>query len=568
MKDKAAIVESAQKLVAKGQVDKAISELEKLLSEGKDGNINNTIGDLYLKKGAQKEAVEFYSKAADIYKEDGFTPKAIALYKKILNIIPSDVNALIALGLINAEKGFTANAIENFTKAAEIHNRNNEIEKALDLYEKILHISPFDVNVRMKVIEIYLKLGLKERAATGYAAIASDYLEKGDANLAMEFYSKAKNIDPKNVSSLIGFSQLAEQENNPGKALEYLSQAASVTPDNRNLLLSYAKLAVKLNKTEDARKALQQLLEKDASDVQAKKILGTLYLKEGKLENAWRELLPCIEESMRDSEWADAIGLLKNFAGLHPIPVRERLTAIYRTKGDHEALKVELRNLANIYEEQKLPDEALKLYREALELDPGSISIKATIDDLENALGLKQVKVIETIAPAATGTSSTGHDKVTPSLAEIKETDIGVTEDEDYDSHYIAGVDYRRKGLLDDAIGEFRTAAKDPEKTLLSLRMIASCYMEKKDYPRAIVEFEKLLKSLSPDDERYLDMKYELAGVHINNNDYYHALEIYSEISARNPGFRDISKKMDFLKAQVQKPEDKPRAKRDRVSYI
>ncbi len=55
MLDKSTIVNAAQKYASKGQIDKAISEWEKLLEEKKDGNVHNNIGDLRLRKGSENE---------------------------------------------------------------------------------------------------------------------------------------------------------------------------------------------------------------------------------------------------------------------------------------------------------------------------------------------------------------------------------------------------------------------------------------------------------------------------------------------------------------------------------
>src|SRR4030067_2981624 len=128
--DKAAITTAARKFLAKGQIDLAIAEWKKLLGESNEGNVYNIIGDLYLKKNSKKEAVEAFTKAADIFRKDGFAHKAIALYKKILNLSPSEVDALIALAELNEEKGLTGNAIENFLAAAEIYKKENKTDKA------------------------------------------------------------------------------------------------------------------------------------------------------------------------------------------------------------------------------------------------------------------------------------------------------------------------------------------------------------------------------------------------------------------------------------------------------
>ena len=69
--NKASIAENAQKYIKKGKVDKAIAEWSKVLSVSQDGHVCNTIGDLYVKKDAYDEAVEFFKKAAKIFKRNG-----------------------------------------------------------------------------------------------------------------------------------------------------------------------------------------------------------------------------------------------------------------------------------------------------------------------------------------------------------------------------------------------------------------------------------------------------------------------------------------------------------------
>jgi len=141
----------------------------------------------------------------------------------------------------------------------------------------------------------------------------------------------------------------------------------------------------------------------------------------------------------------------------------------------------------------------------------------------------------------------------------------------DYEGHYVAGLDFKQKGLLDEAIKELQKAAKDPDKFKRNLTMLALCYMEKKAYPLAIAEFTKILDSMTSDDSTYLLVKYELANAHMSNKEVNRALELYFEIHALDPDFKDVSAKMASLKGQKAAspgPEDMPRPKRDRVSYI
>src|SRR5664279_887775 len=112
MTDRTAIVKEVQKYVLKGQIDKAIAEWDKLIREAPDGNAYNNVADLYLKKGDKKTAAEYLHKSANFFRQEGFSLKALALYRKVLNINPTDVDALYALGQLSEEKGLTTDSIK------------------------------------------------------------------------------------------------------------------------------------------------------------------------------------------------------------------------------------------------------------------------------------------------------------------------------------------------------------------------------------------------------------------------------------------------------------------------
>jgi tetratricopeptide (TPR) repeat protein len=204
MLDKNAITNAAQKFAARGQIDDAIAEWSKLAEVSKDGNIHNTIGDLYLKKGSQNEAVDSFSRAADIFREEGFYPKSIALYKKVLNLVPHKLDARIALAELNAERGFNSQAAADLQKIADKLVADSDKEKAL-------RASPLDINIKIKIADLSIQLGQKERAMKGYGLIASEYLGKGDNATAETFYKKAIELDQNNLAALVGLSNIADQ---------------------------------------------------------------------------------------------------------------------------------------------------------------------------------------------------------------------------------------------------------------------------------------------------------------------------------------------------------------------
>lgn len=681
MADKNSIINAAQKYASKGNIDAAITEYEKLVTSGNDGNIQNTIGDLYLRKGSEAQAVEAFTKAADIFRKSGFYPKAIAIYKKVLNIQPNSVESLIALAKLNASKGLNASAADYYFKAADIFQRNGYAEKATQAVERILKLTTNDIGIRIKIADWYIKSGIKPRAANEYAAIAISYLEKDDTANAEQFFTKATEMDPDSIASFVGLSRLAETTGNIELAFKHLEEAISRDPDSKDTLIAYAEFSIRNNKLDDAIKTLLKLIEKSPSFNHARKLLGGLYLDENNPERAWEQLLPCIDAAINDKKWADAIELLDKFRELHPVPVRERIIEVYRSAEDSENLAKGIMELANLYKGQGSNDDALRLYKELLESDPDNTEAADRIKELESSpeSGDMQVKtppdttgepVIETFVPpdvaakkdpplteallekkveadfyAKQGmneeakniykdilTAVPDHQGIKKKLEDLQSVaapseevvikkmfddeeetrdklDAGSAaeelkdifdefakdevyeKEEDYEARYNAGLESKKQGQLDEAIKEFRIAAEDPGKTLVSRSIIALCYMEKGAFADAVTEFNEVYESMSSTDASYLRIKYELAGAYRKDGNNKKALELYSEIKEKDPEFKDVSKKIEELSPVAPKPapekpapektaapmpaaekpaadESKPKKKKNRVSYI
>jgi tetratricopeptide (TPR) repeat protein len=206
MPNKATLIKEAQTYLAKGQVDKAIETWEKLVKECPDGNTYNALGDLYLKKGDKKSSMEAFHKAATFFMNEGFSLKALGLFKKILNINPSDPDALFALGQINEERGLKIDAIKYYLSAADSLTKEGRKEKLFEIYERIITISPSNVPFRVKVAEIYIKEGLLSEAAREYLNVARLHEEKEETEKALEYYQKSLEIQPSNKETIAGIS--------------------------------------------------------------------------------------------------------------------------------------------------------------------------------------------------------------------------------------------------------------------------------------------------------------------------------------------------------------------------
>ncbi|MEW6586046.1 MAG: tetratricopeptide repeat protein [Nitrospirota bacterium] len=391
MSDKSAIIKEAQKYLARGQVDKAIAEWEKLVKESPDGNTYNAIGDLYLKKGDKTNAIDSYHKAANFFRQEGFALKALALFKKILNLNPSDAGSLLALGELNEGKGLFTDAIKFYLAAADSLSKEGKKEKILEIYDKILAISPGNVPLRNKVAEIYIKEGLAEEAAKQYLQIARIHDEKHEMEKAAEFYGKALNIMPVNKEAIIELNTVLEKTGNLRQATDQMKEAASLFPQDTEVLFRAAEIHSVVELFDQARQYLSQIKDLEPANVKARRLLGEVYIREGRKDLAWAEYLPVLDDLLLEENYDDAIKILDLFREVDPVETGKRLVSLNIQLGDYSRAVSELTSLGNVFMDQAKPKEALNCFREALKMSPDDDLLRQKVVDIEKQVGKEQI---------------------------------------------------------------------------------------------------------------------------------------------------------------------------------
>lgn len=383
MSDKAYVIKEVQKYLAKGQIDKAIIEWEKLIKEYPDGNTYNALGDLYLKKGDRKNALISFHEAAKFFKKEGFSHKALGLYKKILNINPADADSLISLAEISEERGLKIDAIKYYFAAADSLSKEGLKERLFTIYNKILNISPSNIPFRIKIAEIYLNEGLKSEAAKEFLKIAEIFEEKGETEKSIEFYRKALDINPGYKDAILGINHILEKIGDLPKAIEHIKEASNMLPQDSDIQIRCAEIHFQAGILDKAKEYIEKVKKLEPSNIKAIRLLGEIYIKEGLKEKAWKEYFPVINEILLDIETDEAIKLLEFFKDIDNIETGKRLVTLYRQIGDTSKLINELVFLGNIYNTEAMQKEALECFKEALSLDPDNESIKTKTIELE-----------------------------------------------------------------------------------------------------------------------------------------------------------------------------------------
>ncbi|MCB9592830.1 MAG: tetratricopeptide repeat protein [Sandaracinaceae bacterium] len=293
--DRTKVLEAAQKQLGKGNYDKAIAELRKIVREDPD-DVRTwlKIGDLYTRKGAKSEAISTYSRVATTYGDQGFFLKAVAVYKQILKLDPTRLDIQLGLGEMYEMLHLVSDALATYEHVAASYARSGNIDKALDTLLKMTALDPENIPVRIKAAEALSKAGRTKEAAEEFEEgarllkeqgrmddyikvaerllyhrpddlerareLAHIYLERGDPKRALSKLQLCFKADPKDIATL---ELLAE-------AFHQLGQL----PKTISVYKEVARIHHEANRAEERATTLRRILELDPGDREARQALA------------------------------------------------------------------------------------------------------------------------------------------------------------------------------------------------------------------------------------------------------------------------------------------------------
>jgi pilus assembly protein FimV len=235
---------AAEKYVQQGKIQNAISEYEKVIkNDPKDLTVTNTIGDLYSRLGEADKATECFKTVGDAYATQGFTVKAIAMYKKISKLKPS-LESVLKLAELYTQQGLFNDARAQYLQVAEEFLKANELDNAVRIFQKILEMDPENTNMRVRLAEVYIRLGKKNDAWQIFSAAAETLRAKGSLNAAEEVLQRMLTLDPGNSYALLMQGRNLLEAGDADAAIECLQKVSDIdsNPEGlRDLLKAYLK---------------------------------------------------------------------------------------------------------------------------------------------------------------------------------------------------------------------------------------------------------------------------------------------------------------------------------------
>jgi pilus assembly protein FimV len=260
--NKRKILESAQRNLQKGALDKALKDYQSILEvDPRDSNVRLKLGDLQLRRGNNDDAISAYLKVADQFMRDGFDAKAVALYKQVTKIDSKRHDIYVPLADLYQRLGLVSEAMVALQTAADAHHREGRKREALDLLRRMASLDPANVTSRLKVAELLRQEGLQEEAVAEFSEAAAELERQGDWEGRINVLERIVELRPDRVDALETLASTWLDRREPRRAHAFaqkLVEADAARPESQELL---ARVLAALGQEELAVDAYRQCAE-------------------------------------------------------------------------------------------------------------------------------------------------------------------------------------------------------------------------------------------------------------------------------------------------------------------
>jgi len=385
--------EQAEKFVKKGKLTEAISEYKKLLTgDTQEVNVRNIISNLYLKLNQKRRALDELAQVASHYEERGLYSQAMAVYKKISKLNPKDIEASMKLGDLYSRQGFPSEAKEEYLKVGKDFMRDNQIKRAIFLYEKLKKIDKKDPEARLALADLYTREGSTDQAVEELNDAAAIKIRNNDLKHARELLNRAKKLKPDHPRTMSILVDLLKREDEKKEALSLMDDILKKDQNNVKALRQMGNLYFDDQNLEKAQEIFSRIISLRPKDVRAMVKLGRIDILQDNLDQAFELYQPMVDNFIQQQQIEKAIGLLGLILSSKKahLPTLEGLVSIYKSNNQAKNLEIVYRVILEEYHKKDLRKESIPVLSELVRLCPGDDEINNEYNRMTKKFGVPE----------------------------------------------------------------------------------------------------------------------------------------------------------------------------------
>lgn len=326
-------LERAKKFLEKNRVEDAIEAYLAVLEEAPQHvEASQALGDLYSRIEQPDRAAVYYGHLFDLLVEPRDETKALALYNRFLknSHIPQSPERIARYAFLQQKQNRPDEAIEQYSKAAEMFAEADRGEDALFCWERTAQLDPENLARQMKVAEIASRLGKNALAARAFLRAGQLATASGALQDALKLLARAYGLAPQERSVALLYAE-AKLRNRESAEAAALLEPFAASENDLAFLDTFADALLQSGQLDRARAVLEKLLREKNEGVIRLFQLADAYSDAGQDAKSV-ELLTTLKRRMfADKKSAEFTVQVEELGAKHPesLPILEFWAALY-----------------------------------------------------------------------------------------------------------------------------------------------------------------------------------------------------------------------------------------------
>jgi len=326
-------LERAKKFLEKNRVEDAIEAYLAVL-DGSPQHLeaSQALGDLYTRLEQPDRAAVYYGHLFDLLIDPKDETKALAIYNRFLRntLAIQSPERIARYAFLLQKQNRAEEAIEQYTKAAEMFSEAGRNEDALFCWERTAQLDPEKLSRQMKVAEIAAQLGKNALAARAFLRSAQLSTTAGSPTEALKLLARAYALAPQERSVALLYAE-AKLRNGEAAEAGALLEPFAATENDVPFLDTFADALLQSGQLDRSRAILEKLLKEKNEGVVRLFDLADAYADADQDSKSVEVLQVLKRRLFADKKVVEFTTQLESLGGKHPesIPILEYWAGLY-----------------------------------------------------------------------------------------------------------------------------------------------------------------------------------------------------------------------------------------------
>src|SRR5450755_2932127 len=367
-------LDRAKRFLEKNRVEDAIEAYLAVIDAApQHQEATQALGDLYARMEQPERAAVYYGLLFDLLIEPRDEIKALAIYNRFLRPVPGHQppERIARYAFLQQKQNRFDEAIEQYSKAAEIFTEAGRSEDALFCWEHTAQLAPENISRQLRLAEAAERIGKNALAARAFLRTGQLASASGAKAEALQFLGRAYKLAPQERSVALLYADAMLKSGDGSRAAELLEPFAAAEKD-ANFLDTYADALMSYGQLDRAREVLEGLLREKNEGVTRLFELADLNVAAGQDAKAVEILLTLKKRMFADKKQNDFATQMDSVGAKHAtsLPILEFWAALYNELNRESQYFEILIKLFDVYLQGGNAAKAAETIERLVDIDP------------------------------------------------------------------------------------------------------------------------------------------------------------------------------------------------------